>query len=142
MSSPFTGVNHAGFVVSDLAAASAFFVDVLGFDALPRKGATSDPDGRMTDWFGVDGGAASRWAFFFLGGSVIELMEWSARDRNETSPRNSDVGGRHLALSTANLDEAVARIAAQPGVTVREKTETGFIYVATPFGLEIQLMPS
>lgn len=142
MSSPFTGVNHPGYVVSDLAAASAFFVDVLGFEALPRKGATSDPNGRMADWFGVDRAAESRWAFFSLGGSVIELMEWSAPDQNTTTPRNSDVGGRHLALSTSNFDEAVARVKAQPGVTVRDKTDSGFSYISTPFGLEIQLMPS
>jgi catechol 2,3-dioxygenase-like lactoylglutathione lyase family enzyme len=142
MSSLFIAVNHPGFVVNDLAAASAFFVDVLGFDALPRKGSTSDPGGqRMTDWFGVDPTAESRWAFFRLGDDVVELMEWTAPDQNQTAPRNSDVGGRHLAISTPDLDAAIARVKDQPGVTVRAKTESGFVYISTPFGLEIQISP-
>lgn len=142
MSSLFTAVNHPGFVVNDLDAASAFFVDVLGFEALPRKGSTSDPGGqRMTDWFGVDADAVSTWAFFRLGDDVVELMQYTAPDQNQSSPRNSDVGGRHLALSTPNFDAAIARLKDQPGVTVRAKTEAGFVYVETPFGLEIQVSP-
>jgi catechol 2,3-dioxygenase-like lactoylglutathione lyase family enzyme len=142
MSSPFIAVNHPGFVVSDLAAASTFFVDILGFEALPRKGSTSDPGGqRMTDWFGVDATAESRWAFFRLGDDVVELMEWTQPDPNQSSPRNSDLGGRHLALSTPDLEAAIARVKDQPGVTVRAKTDAGFIYISTPFGLEIQVSP-
>ena len=142
MTSPFIAVNHPGFVVSDLAAASAFFVDILRFEPLPRKGSTSDPDGgRMADWFGVDPTAVSRWAFFRLGDDVVELMEWTAPDRNETAPRNSDVGGRHLAISTPDLEAALARVKDQPGITVRAKTEAGFVYISTPFGLEIQISP-
>lgn len=142
-SSPFVSVNHSGFVVKDLAAASAFFVDVLGFEPLPRKGSTSAPGSdRMTDWFGVHADAVSNWAFFKLGNDVVELMQWTAPDQNPDSPRNSDVGARHLALSTSNYEAALERLKNQPGVTIRGTTEAGFVYVSTPFGLEIQVLPS
>jgi hypothetical protein len=35
---------------------------------------------------------------------------------------------------------AMERLAASPGVGVREPNEAGFRYVSTPFGLEIQLI--
>jgi catechol 2,3-dioxygenase-like lactoylglutathione lyase family enzyme len=139
----FTGVDHVGYVVSDLDAASRFLLDVLGFEALPRMGAIADANGnRMTGWFGVHAGASCRFAFFALDGATVELLEWSAPDQVRAPARNSDVGGRHLALTVANLDAALATLAAVPGVTIRERNERGFVYVATPFGLELQLIPA
>jgi len=139
---PFAGVDHVGYVVSDLDAASAFFVDVLGFEALPRRGEASHPDGdHMTHWFGVHPRASSRFAFFRLGDSVVELLEWTAPDQHRVHPRNSDHGGRHLAITTPDLDAATARLKSVLGVTIRARNERGFVYVSTPFGLELQLIP-
>ena len=138
----FAGVDHVGYVVSDLDAASAFFVDVLGFEALPRRGVSSHPDGdHMTGWFGVHPRASSRFAFFRLGGTTVELLEWTAPDQHRVHPRNSDHGGRHLALKTTDLEAAIARLQEVPGVTIRQRNERGFVYVATPFGLKLQLIP-
>jgi catechol 2,3-dioxygenase-like lactoylglutathione lyase family enzyme len=135
------GVDHVGYVVSDLDAASTFFVDVLGFEALPRRGVSSHPDGdHMTGWFGVHPRASSRFAFFRLGGTTVELLEWTAPDQHRVHPRNSDHGGRHLALKTTDLEAAIARLRGVPGVTIRKRNERGFVYVATPFGLELQLI--
>jgi catechol 2,3-dioxygenase-like lactoylglutathione lyase family enzyme len=140
---PFAAVDHVGYVVSDLDAASAFLIEALGFEALPRRGIWTDPDGdRMTGWFGVHPRASSRFAFFRLGGTTVELLEWTAPDQHRAPPRNSDYGGRHLALRTTDLDTALARLQAVPGVTIRERNERGFVYVATPFGLELQVIPS
>lgn len=138
----FLEVDHVGYVVSDLEAASAFFTDVLGFEAVPRRGVSSDPDGDgMIGGFGVHPRAISRFAFFRLGEATVELLEWDAPDQNRIQPRNSDHGGRHLALMVADLDAAIARLRQVPGVTVRERSDRGFVYVATPFGLELQLLP-
>jgi catechol 2,3-dioxygenase-like lactoylglutathione lyase family enzyme len=140
--SPFAGIDHVGYVVGDLDAASVFFVDVLGFEPLPRRGEAAYDEGDiMTQWFGVHARAAYRFAFFSLGNSVVELLEWTSPDQHQAHPRNSDLGGRHLAIKTKNLDAALMRLRAVPGVTVRARTERGFVYVSTPFGLEIQLIP-
>jgi catechol 2,3-dioxygenase-like lactoylglutathione lyase family enzyme len=140
--SPFAGIDHVGYVVADLDAASAFFIDVLGFEALPRRGEASDDEGDlMTGWFGVHARASNRFAFFALGDSVVELLEWTAPDQDRAHPRNSDLGGRHLAIKTNDLDAAIARFNGVPGVTLRARAERGFVYVSTPFGLELQLIP-
>jgi len=138
----FAGIDHVGYVVSDLDAASAFFVGVLGFETLPRRGVSSHPDGdHMSGWFGVHPRASCRFAFFNLDGHAVELLEWTAPDQHRVHPRNSDYGGRHLALKTTDLEAAIARLQEVPGVTIRERNERGFVYVATPFGLELQLIP-
>jgi hypothetical protein len=65
----------------------------------------------------------------------------SRRGVDKQSPRNSDRGGRHLALRTSDIDAVLARLSAVSGVTIRDRHERGFVYVATPFGLELQLVP-
>ncbi|MEA2528677.1 MAG: hypothetical protein QOG89_321 [Thermomicrobiales bacterium] len=140
--SAFAAVDHVGYVVSDLDAASAFFVDVLGFRDLPRRGVASDPDGdSIASTFGVHPRAAYRFAFFALGDMTVELLEWTAPDQQRVHPLNSDHGGRHLALRVQDLDAALSRLKTVPGITIRERHERGFVYVSTPFGLELQLIP-
>jgi glyoxylase I family protein len=136
------GLDHSGFVVTNLAAASAFFVDVLGFEALPRKGVIRDDAGdNMTGWFGTHPRSVSRFAFFKLGDGLIELLEWDSPDRDAEPANNSDASGRHLSLFVKSLDAIRGALADQPGVEFREVTERGFVYIKTPFGLELQLVP-
>jgi catechol 2,3-dioxygenase-like lactoylglutathione lyase family enzyme len=141
-SSPFVRLDHPGYVVTDLEAASAFFVDVLGFEALPRKGVIADPDGeKMTGWFGVDPRAVHKFAFFKIGNDVVELMECDAPGKNTAPAKNSDTAGRHLSLFVTNLDDVRKLMANQPGVVIRDVTERGFFYISLPFGLEVQCTP-
>jgi glyoxylase I family protein len=95
----------------------------------------------MTRRFGIDAAASGNFAFLQLGNAVIELLEWTAPGRNETPPLNSDLGGRHIALSVTDMAGAVARLSAIEGVTVREPNDAGYVYCSTPLGLEVQLIP-
>lgn len=143
MSGNVTAVDHVGYVVTDLDQAVRFFVDVLGFEETNRRGEVRSEDGdRMTRLFGVHPRAVGRYAFMQLGEDRVELLEWSAPEQNSHLPLNSDRGGRHIALAVRDLDEYVVRIAAEPGVSVRERIDVGFYYVGTPFGLELQLVPA
>jgi catechol 2,3-dioxygenase-like lactoylglutathione lyase family enzyme len=140
---PIARVDHVGYVVTNLEQAVTFFVEQLGFRDLQRRGTLEDPDGDlMTRRFGVHPRAVGRYAFVGVGDDRVEFIEWQAPDRRVDSPRNSDAGGRHLALATPDLDGLSARLATLPGVVVRETNEIGFRYVTTPFGLEIQLIPA
>jgi len=143
VSSPFAAVNHIGFVVRDLEEGLMFFTDVLGFERIEGRRGELLPDGEiLTRRFGVEGQASGRFAFLRLGESHIELLEWTAPDRNETPPLNSDLGGRHLAITVNDMDAAVTKLSAVEGVTIREPNDHGYIYCATPLGLEIQLIPA
>lgn len=141
MSSPFSAVNHVGYVVRDIEEGLTFFTDVLGFERVEgRRGDAPPKDDLQTRRFGVPADASGKWAFLRLGDSLVELLEWSAPGRNETTPLNSDLGGRHLALTVRDMTAATARLR-EAGATVREPNDFGYIYCATPFGLEIQLIP-
>jgi catechol 2,3-dioxygenase-like lactoylglutathione lyase family enzyme len=85
------GLHHVAINVHDLDASLAFYVDKLGFSALPR------PD------FGFRG------AWLQAGPNQIHLMEY---------PDASINGVQHLALRVDDLDVAVADLEAA-GVHVR-----------------------
>ena len=136
------GLNHVGFGVRDLDAAVAFCQDVLGLELEQRLRIESPGDDKMAGWFDVAPGSVVKGAFLRLpDGSRMELVEWqSPAPTGTTMPRNADVAGRHLAISVADLEAAVAYLKAQPGVRVMEVHPRGFAYFETPFGMYIQMV--
>jgi catechol 2,3-dioxygenase-like lactoylglutathione lyase family enzyme len=143
MGGKVAAIDHVGFVVTDLDQAVRFFVDVLGFEEIGRRGELVDRNGdRMPRQFGVHPRAEGRFVFLRLGSGLLELLQWSAPDQRVEAPRNSDLGGRHLALSVEGIDELLSRLATEPGMTIREQNDRGFYYISTPFGLELQLLPT
>ena len=136
------GFDHVGYVVSDLQAAERFFVDVLGFDETDRRGDLADDGDLLTRLLGVHPRATATYVFVRIGSELVELMHWDAPDRSNQTPGNADAGGRHLALTIDGLDALLARVSAMPGYIVRERSDRGFVYLTTPFGLELQLIPA
>ena len=143
-SAPATRIDHLGYVVADLEAAGRFFVDVLGFTANEvRKGQLSEDDGDgMTLRFGVHPRAVARYAFYSLGDGHVELMQWTSPIRDDRPATNQDAGGRHIAIATTDMAATLDRVRAFGDCEIREPNAAGFIYVKTPFGLEVQLVPA
>jgi len=142
--SPFAQVNHVGFVVTDLVAGGAFLVETLGFSRIAqRKGTIAFPGtDRTTRLFGVDAEATAEFAFFRLGDAIVELLEWRGPNRSSVPAGNSDLAGRHLALTVSDMAAALDRLRGVGGVEVREPNDHGYVYVTTPVGLELQLIPA
>jgi hypothetical protein len=78
----------------------------------------------------------------------VELW-WHAGAAAGDPPRNSDVGGRHLAVHVSDVDAAAAYLAAWPGFVVLGAPETitegpiagdRWVYVRSPLGLHIELV--
>ena len=143
MSNPFQGVNHIGYVVSDLDQAERFATEVLGFEIVAdRTGELGDPDGDLLSRrLGVHPRATGAFRFYRAGDLLIEFLQWQSPDQVTAPARNSDVSGRHLAVSVTDVPAALARIGAFPGAVIREPNERGYIYATLPFGLELQLIP-
>lgn len=137
-----TAVDHVGYVVPDMEQAIGFFTEVLGFTLLTLDGPLTFPDDRMTRWWGVHPRAAARFAYLRYGQAVVELTEWRTPDQNTHVPNNSDLGGRHIALAVTDLDAATAYLKSQAGVTVFERSEWGFVYFTTPWGMLLQIVPA
>lgn len=115
------GLDHVGLTVPDLDAAVDFYARAFGARQLYRMGpfdARELPrgaDGR--DWTDAHVNvpdARLRIAMLDLdGGARLELFQYDRPvDRATTPPRNSDLGGHHIAFATTDLAGMVAHLAA------------------------------
>jgi catechol 2,3-dioxygenase-like lactoylglutathione lyase family enzyme len=152
MNQPVPGiraVDHIGFTVPDLEEAHAFFVDVLGCEHLYRLGPFRDDGSWMSRHLGVDDRTVMReLRFYRLGGQAIfEVFEYDAHPQVRQVPRNSDVGGHHVALYVDELDEAIAAlethgVEVMAGPTASRGPSKGqrWIYFRAPWGMQFELV--
>jgi glyoxylase I family protein len=144
------GVDHIGITVPDLGAADRFLVDVLGCEYLYSLGPYRHDD---TDWMaehlGVDARAVmQRLHFYRCGGQAIfEVFQYAAPEQTDTPPRNSDVGGHHVALYVDDLDAALEHLHAHDVDVLADPTSsTGpsegqrWVYFRAPWGMQFELV--
>ncbi len=142
-------LDHIGFTVPDLAQATEFLVDVLGCELLYSLGPFEDSGDWMTAHLGVHPRArVPENRFFRFGGlAIFEVFSYTSPDQRQTPPRNSDIGGHHIALYVADLDAAVAYLLDQ-GITVfGEPTASRgphlgqrWVYFLSPWGMQFELV--
>ena len=143
-------VDHIGFTVPDLAEARAFLVDVLGCEYLYALGPFEHPH---SDWMAEHLNVHPRTVmrrneFFRCGDQVIfEVFSYEAPDQVTTPPRNSDVGGHHVALYVDDLDAAIdylrdAGVQVLAGPTASKGPAEGnrWIYFLAPWGMQFELV--
>jgi len=145
------GVDHVGLTVPDLEQGIDFFSNVLGCEHVYTARQFSDPKGEwMKSNLNVDARAATTLAMMRCGPSQnIELFEYTAKDQVKTPPKNSDIGGSHIAFYVQDLPKAVDYLKSVPGVTILgsptpvAKQPNGgetFVYFLTPWGLSMELL--
>lgn len=143
------GLDHIGFTVPDLTEADRFLVEIMGCEYMYKLGPFIHPD---TDWMrehlDVHPRAVMRELHFYrLGGQAIfEVFEWSAPEQNLRVPRNSDIGGHHVAVYVDDLDLAIAYLK-QQGVSILSTPTTSksasegqrWVYFMAPWGMYFEL---
>lgn len=143
-------LDHIGFTVPDLAAAGAWLTDVLGCEYMYKLGPFRNDD---TDWMSEHLNVHPRAVmeelhFYRLGGqAVFEVFQYSAPDQQGAVPKNSDIGGHHVALYVDDLDEAIAYLESK-GVTIlgdptssRSASEgQRWVYFLSPWGMQFELV--
>jgi catechol 2,3-dioxygenase-like lactoylglutathione lyase family enzyme len=144
-------LDHIGFTVPDLEEASRFLVDVLGCEYLYSLGPFSSDGDWMTEHLGVHPRTVMRENRWFRCGdqAVFEVFAYVAPDQRMEPPRNSDVGGHHVALYVDDLDVAVEHLR-QRGVEVmggptasRGPAEGNrWVYFRAPWGMQFELVSS
>ena len=143
-------VDHIGFTVPDLEEATRFLVDVLGCEFMYSLGPFRDDDG---DWMSrhlqVHPRAVMReLRFFRCGGiAIFEVFQYEAPDQNPIQPRNSDIGGHHVALYVEDLDTAVrylrsrgVAILGTPTASKGPSEGQHWVYFLTPWGMQFELV--
>ncbi len=145
------GVDHAGITVPDVAEAVAWLEDVVGCRAPLTFGPFSDPVGTfMQDLLDVDPRAViDRITLVRCGsGPSIELFDYDAPGQDRTFRKNSDFGGKHIALYVRHIDKAVAYLEARGAekllgplaVTDGPAAGQSINYFRAPFGTYIELI--
>ncbi len=143
------GHDHTGITVPDMKQAVSFFTDVVGCEKAMSFGPFADDKGTfMQDVLGVDPKAVIeeitmlRCQF----GSNIELFKYTAPDQKDLTPKNSDIGGFHIAFYVDDVAAAKTYLEGK-GIKTRMgpiPVEQGpaagqtILYFQAPWGLQLE----
>jgi len=143
-------VDHIGFTVPDLEEARRFLVDVLGCEYMYSLGPFRHDDSDwMLEHLNVHPRAVMEQLHFFRCGdqAIFEVFQYSAPDQNTTLPRNSDIGGHHVALYVDDLDAAVeylksqgVRVLGEPTASKGPSEGQRWVYFLAPWGMQFELV--
>ncbi|MDD1780292.1 VOC family protein [Enterovibrio sp. ZSDZ35] len=145
------GSQHLGFTVPNAQEAVDFFVDVIGCEAFYTIGPFGPfDDDWMTENLNVHKKAVIDIAHLVRCGNGVslEIFEYTSPDQNTTGPKNSDIGGHHLAFYVDDMDAAVSYLESK-GVKILAKphtfTDTGmegltWVYFMAPWGMQLEIV--
>jgi glyoxylase I family protein len=144
------GTEHIGFTVPNLDEAQSFFVDVIGCEFVYSLGPFEHPDEDwMLEHLNVHPRTVMRELRFFRcgHGPNFEIFQYEAADGAAAEPKNSDVGGHHLAFYVDDLDAAVAHLEAhgikvlgEPTKSSSHSTGQRWVYFLSPWGMQFELV--
>jgi catechol 2,3-dioxygenase-like lactoylglutathione lyase family enzyme len=143
------GHDHTGITVPDMAQAISFFTDILGCQRIMAFGPFSDDKGTfMKDALDVHPRAVItqivqiRCGF----GSNIELFSYQSPDQQVVQPKNSDIGGYHIAIYVDDIKAAdkylkskgVFTLFGPIPVTQGPAAGQAILYFKAPWGLQME----
>ena len=143
------GVDHLGVTVPDLDDAERFFIDVLGAIPIYTLGAKQSDDDWMLSHLGVHPRTViSEIRFYRLGnGMNFELFKYDAADGQAEEPKNSDIGGHHVALYVDDMDVAIehlrshnVEIMGEPTASAQAAKGQRWLYFRSPWGMQFELV--
>lgn len=143
------GHDHTGITVPDMKQAVDFFTEVVGCKKAMSFGPFADDKGTfMQDVLGVDPKAVIEQITMVRcgSGSNIELFKYTAPDQKDVTPKNSDIGGFHIAFyvddvaaAKAYLDGKGVKTRMGP-IPVSDGPAAGqtILYFQAPWGLQLE----
>jgi glyoxylase I family protein len=144
-----SGVDHIGFTVPDLEDAHDFLTEVLGCEYMYRLGPFRAEGPWMSEHLNVHPNAVMQELRFYRcgGQAIFEVFKYEAPDQNTELPRNSDIGGHHVALYVDDLDAAVAYLRSRKIEVLGEPTASSgaslgqrWVYFLAPWGMQFELV--
>lgn len=143
------GHDHTGVTVPDIKQALDFFTNVLGCQHAMTFGPFADDKGTfMQDLLNVNPRAKiEQISLVRCGyGSNIELFQYSSPDQKDATPKNSDIGGYHIAFYVDDIKAAADYLKANNVKTmmgplpVDQGPAAGqsILYFMAPWGLQFE----
>lgn len=143
------GVEHVGFTVPDLEEAHRFFVEVIGCEFVYSLGPFQRDDDWMATHMGVHPRTVMRELRFYRcgHGANFEVFQFEAADGQAPQPRNSDLGGHHLAFYVNDFDAALeylrshdVEILGEPTYSSNASKGQRWVYFRSPWGMQFELV--
>lgn len=144
------GADHLGFTVPSVDEAVDFFVNVIGCTPFYGDGPIQSNADWMADHLNVRADAVIRKIRWLrcANGPNFELFEYEAQDQATEPPKNSDVGGHHLAFYVIDFVAALnylkrqdLRIFGEPTVrTAGPNAGQTWVYFLAPWGMQLELI--
>lgn len=143
------GVEHFGFTVPDLEEAEHFFVEVLGCERVYSLGPFRSDDDWMSTNLGVHPRTVMRELRFYRcrTGANFEVFQYDAANGQQSQPRNSDIGGHHVAFYVDDFDAALAHLREHGIEVLGEPTQSKshslgqtWVYFQAPWGMNFELV--
>lgn len=133
----------------DISEAHAFFIDVLGCRHLFTIKDYASSGQWLKIHLNVSPPASIQELRYYslAGGPLFEVFEYDAPGSNTLPPKNSDIGGHHIALYTDDIDASVATLRAH-GIRVLGDPTTSrgptlgqrWVYFLSPWGMQFELV--
>ncbi|MGQ7848533.1 VOC family protein [Granulosicoccus sp. 3-233] len=145
------GTQHIGITVPDVDEAVEFLVDVMGCESFFSFGPFGPFD---NDWMTENLNVNPRAVIEVItmvrcgNGPAFEIFKYTSPDQNPNPPKNSDIGGYHVAFYVDDI-EAATQYLHDNEVRVLESphplTGTGlegmdWVYFLTPWGMQMELV--
>lgn len=143
------GTEHIGFTVPNLDEAEDFFVKVVGCEKIYSLGPFERADNWLADQLNVHPRSVMRELRLFRcgHGANFEIFQWEPPDPQQQQPKNSDIGGHHLAFYVDDIDEAVGflkkkkvRILGEIVTSQNASFGQRWVYFLTPWGMQCELV--
>lgn len=143
------GTDHIGFTVPNLDEATDFFVNIIGCQLVYSLGPFEREDNWMAEHLNVHPRTVMKELRFFRCGfgTNFEIFEYQAADGQAPQPRNSDIGGHHLAFYVDDLDQAVEylksegiRVLGEPTASSNASSGQRWVYFLSPWGMQFELV--
>jgi catechol 2,3-dioxygenase-like lactoylglutathione lyase family enzyme len=143
------GHDHTGITVPDIKQAKDFFVNVLGCKEAMSFGPFADEKGDfMQQLVNVNPRAVIQQITLVRCGygSNIELFQYTSPDQKDMTPKNSDIGGYHIAFYVDDVKAAKDYLESKGVKTffgpfpVNEGPAAGqsIVYFLAPWGLQME----
>lgn len=145
------GTQHIGITVPDVDEAVEFLVDVMGCESFFSFG----PFGPFEDdWMEKNLNVNPRAVIDVItmvkcgNGPALEVFKYTSPDQDPTPPKNSDIGGYHIAFYVDDI-HAASQYLKDNGVRVLEEphplTGTGlegmdWVYFLSPWGMQMEIV--
>ncbi|HUW78843.1 MAG TPA: VOC family protein [Candidatus Nanopelagicaceae bacterium] len=144
------GTEHIGFTVPDLDQATDFFVNVIGCELVYSLGPFEHQDSDwMLEHLNVHPRTVMRELRFFRcgHGPNFEVFQFEPAEPPAPQPKNSDIGGHHLAFYVDDFDLGLAhlrshnvRILGEPTFSKNASEGQRWVYFLSPWGMQLELV--